>query len=74
MHGHQLGAVREGRLDLNIMDHLGNALHHLGAGQHTCPLRHQRRNTLAVARALDHVIGNQRDRLGIVELDATLQR
>src|SRR5215813_8724578 len=40
MHGDELGPVREGRLDLHVVNHLGDALHdlialqHLGAGFH----------------------------------------
>ena len=33
MHRHQLGAVGEGGFDLDLVDHLGHALHDLGAGQ-----------------------------------------
>src|SRR5664279_3676885 len=32
VHGDELGAVREGRFDLDVVDHLSNAVHHLGAG------------------------------------------
>src|SRR3546814_9129006 len=39
VHGHQLGAVGEGRLDLDLVDHLGDAVHHLGAGQHGAAVR-----------------------------------
>ena len=29
VHGDELGAVGEGRLDLHVVDHLGDAVHHL---------------------------------------------
>ena len=32
MHGYQLGAVGKCRLDLDVVDHLGDAVHALGAG------------------------------------------
>ena len=32
--GDELGAVGKGRLDLDVVDHLGDALHHLIARQH----------------------------------------
>lgn len=32
VHGHELGTVGEGRLHLDVVDHLGDAIHHLVAG------------------------------------------
>jgi ABC-type branched-subunit amino acid transport system substrate-binding protein len=38
VHGHQLGAVGEGGLDLDLRDHLGHAVHHVGARRaRSCP-------------------------------------
>src|SRR3984885_15011479 len=41
VHGDKLGAVRARRFDLNVMDHLGDAIHHLRAGAHPRPGLHQ---------------------------------
>src|SRR5690606_18810204 len=71
--GHQLGAVGEGGFDLNVVDHLRNPLHHLVAGDDVCPGFHQLGHGAAVAGALDHEIGDERDSLGVVELDAALE-
>src|SRR5690242_8364882 len=62
----QLGAVRESRLDLHVVDHLGDALHHLFAREDLCALLHQVSDGPAVARTLHDKIGNERDCLGMV--------
>jgi len=38
---HQFGAVREGGLHLDVRNHLGDAVHHVGAGRHRAALAHQ---------------------------------
>src|ERR1043166_4350083 len=72
MHGDELGPVRKRRLDLDVVDHLGNARHHLVAPQHLRAGLHQLGHRAAVAGALDDEIGDDRNRLGVVELDAAL--
>ena len=48
--GDELAAVREGRLDLDVGEHLGDAVHHLFPGQHL-PARAIRSATRAPSRA-----------------------
>ena len=55
MNRHQLGAVGERGLDLNVVNHFGDAIHHLRAGENVGTRLHELRHGLAVARALDHV-------------------
>jgi len=78
MDGDELGAVGKGRLDLDVVDHLGNAIHHLRAGDDMGASFHQLRHRFAVARAFDAedraaVIGRfglaRRDRLCTDALD-----
>ena len=73
MHGDELGAVGERRLDLDVVDHRRDAVHHLIGGDDMRARLHQLGDRAAVARALDDEIGDQRDRLGMVELDAALE-
>jgi hypothetical protein len=71
--GDELGAVGEGRLDLDLVDHLGHSLHHLLAADDRGASRHQLGDAPAVARTLEHVVGDQRDRLRVVQPDAALE-
>ncbi len=71
--GDELGAVRERRLDLDVVDHLGDAVHDLAARDDMRPGFHQIGDGASVPRALDDVIGDESDRLGMIELDAPLQ-
>ena len=36
MYSYQFGSIRERRLDLNLADHIGNAVHDIVAGQNLC--------------------------------------
>ena len=73
MDGDQLGTVRKGGFDLNVMDHLGDAIHTLVDRNHMPSCLHQLGNRFAVTRSLDNKIGDQGNRLWMVQLDATLQ-
>ena len=73
VHGDQLGAVGKGRLDLDVVDHRGDAVHHLIGGDDMRARLHQLGDGASVARALDDEVGDQRHRLGVVELDAALE-
>src|SRR5438105_8544408 len=73
MHGDKLGAVGKRRLDLNVVDHLRDAVHALRAGDDLRAGLHKFGDGAAVARALDDEVGDDGDRLGVVELDAALQ-
>src|SRR5207237_9833401 len=71
--GDEFGAVGKGRLDLDVVDHLRHPLHDLLAAEHGGAVAHQFGDRFAIARAFQHVIGDQRDRLGVVELDAAFE-
>src|SRR5258706_2487752 len=68
--GDELGAVGESRLDLDLGDHFGDALHDVGAREERGAEAHQLGDALAVARALEERRGDEGDRLGVVELEA----
>ena len=68
MHGDKLGAVRERRFHLDVMDHLGDAGHHLGAGQDLRAGLHQFGHGAAVTRALDDEVRNDGDGRTVAEL------
>src|SRR5262244_3533139 len=72
MHRYQLRSIGERRLHLDVVDHFGNAVHHLAAREHVRARLHQFGHGLAVARTFDDEIGDERHRLGMIELDATL--
>jgi len=71
MHGDELGAVGEGGFDLDVRNHLGHAIHHVGTGEHIAAIAHQLRHGFAVARALHHGGTDEGHGLGVVELQAT---
>src|SRR5690348_14033763 len=59
--GDELRAVGKRRLDLDVVDHLGDTRHHLIARQNLCAGLHQIGDSAAVAGALDDEIGNDGD-------------
>ena len=63
----QLGAVREGRLHLDVLDHLRDAVHHLVTGEHPSARVHDVADRLTVARRFEDVNGQQGHRLGVVQ-------
>src|SRR5215468_9024693 len=69
MNRHQLRSVGERALDLHLLQHLGNALHHVGTSQDRDAERHQVGHTAPVANALEHLGGDQGERLGVVQLE-----
>ena len=54
----QLGAVREGRLDLDVANHLWNAFHHVIAREVLLTFAHQLSDRLAIASALEQLCGD----------------
>src|SRR3954464_11018722 len=72
VHGEELCAVRKSCLKLDVMDHLRDARHHLVAGQNLRAALHQLCHGAAIARTLQDEIGDDRDRFGMVELDAAI--
>ena len=57
-------------LDLHVVDHRGDPVHHLVGFDHVGAGLHQLGDGAPVARALDDGIGDEGDRLGVVQLDA----
>ena len=60
-----------GRLDLNLVDHLGNTFHHIFALENSSAKGHNVRNALPIACGLHNLGGQNGDRFGIIELEAT---
>src|SRR5665213_628424 len=73
VYGDELGAVGEGRFHLDVVDHLGDAIHALRARDDMGAIAHQLGHGTAVARAFQDEIGNKRHRFRMVELDAALE-
>src|SRR5690606_290211 len=71
--GDELGAVGKGGLHLHRIEHLGDAVEHLRPRQHLTARRHQLTDGPAVPRPLHHVIGDERDRFGMVQPQPALQ-
>ena len=65
----ELAPVRERGLDLNVVDHLGHAVHHLLGRKNGPPRLHELRNRRALPGPLDHPGAQQGDCLGVVEAD-----
>ena len=70
----ELGAVGERRLDLDLGEHLGDALHHVVAGEHVPSVLHQIGDTPTVAGGFEHPGGEHRDRLGVVQPEPRARR
>jgi len=66
----ELRAVGERSLDLDLVDHLGDAFHDVVTPQNRLARLHQLRDRTAVADTLEDVGGDERDSLGMVELEA----
>src|SRR5262245_30383674 len=69
VNGDKLGPVGKGTLHLNFLDHLRHALHHVFATEDAEPGLHQLRHAPPIADALEDLRGDQRERLGMVELE-----
>ena len=59
MNGDELGAVGKSGFNLNIVDHLGDAFHHLGPRHDTGPGLHQIGNAAPIPRPLHDKIRDQ---------------
>ena len=70
MDGDQFGAVRESGLDLDVVKHLGDALHDVVSTEHPATADHQFGDGASVAGAFEQVVGEDRDRFGVVEFQA----
>ena len=68
MDSHQFGAVWKGCFDLNVVDHLGDALHNLIAGKNFCTIGHQGGNAFAVAGPFNNKVADQGNGFRVVKL------
>ena len=73
VHSDELCAVRKCGFHLNVVDHVGDAVHHLISGDDMRACFHEFGDGAAIACAFHDEIADERDRFGIVELDAALQ-
>src|SRR5471032_687440 len=73
MHGHQLAAIGESRLHLDIGDHFSDTVHHILARQHLRAIRHQPRHRLAVARTLHDGCADEGHRFRVIQFQAARQ-
>ena len=73
MNGYQLSSIRKGRLYLYIVNHLGNAVHTLVSRNHMRAGFHQVSHRFAVTRTFNNKVGDQRHRLGVIQLHPTRQ-
>ena len=73
VHRDELGAVGKRRLDLDVGDHRGDAIHDLVGSQDMGASLHQLGDGTSVARAFNDEVGDERDGFGVVEPDAAGQ-
>src|SRR3954451_11561327 len=67
MYGHELRAIGERGLHLDLGDHLGDAVHDLCARQQLRALAHELRDRFAIACAFHDGSGKIRDRFGVIQ-------
>ena len=70
VHGHQLGAVWKGALDLDFAYHFRHARHDFRAAQQLLAFVHQRCHTFALANELQQLRRDQRSSFRVVEQEA----
>src|SRR5580765_4702261 len=70
MNRHELGAVGERALDLNLRDHRRHPVHHGVGRQNRRAEAHDLGNRTAVADQLEDLGGDQSDRFGMIELES----
>src|SRR5437867_958571 len=71
MHGHELRPVGERAFHLDLVDHFRHALHHVAAGEDRRAELHQLGHRAAVADTFQDLRGDERQRLRMIELEAT---
>ena len=67
VYGHELCAVRKSRLDLNFVNHLGNAVHHVVSGEQLSACLHELGHRSAVARHFRDLARDVRDGFRIIQ-------
>ena len=73
MNGDELAAVGKCGFDLDVVNHLGDAIHDLRAGEHLRPGFHQSSDAFTVPRAFQDKVGDERHCFRVVELDAAFE-
>jgi hypothetical protein len=71
MHGDEFCAIRKRGFDLNIGNHLCNAVHHIGFGEHVAAFAHELGDCFAIARAFHHGSADEANSFRVIELQAT---
>src|SRR5262245_24925460 len=69
----ELGAVGECGLHVDLLDHVGDAVHELIASQYLRALRQELGNRPSIAGAFQNDVGDQRDALRMIQLEASCQ-
>ena len=69
---HQLGAVGEGRFDLELLDQVCHAVEHVVGGEHLAAGGHDVGHAAAVTCGFEHPRRQHGDRLGMVQSEATV--
>src|SRR6185369_8230249 len=73
VHGHKLRAVGKCRFDLDVVNHLGDAIHHLCTCENLRTGVHEIGDGAAIARAFENEIRDQRNRFGMIQFDAAFE-
>src|SRR5205814_2406113 len=71
MYGHQFRPIREGRLDLDFVNHFRDAFHDIFATKDGPAVRHDFCDALSIAGRFQDLGREHRHRLRVVELQAT---
>jgi hypothetical protein len=70
MHGDEFRAVRERGFDLDIWNHLGDAIHHISFGEHIAAFAHELSNGFAISRTFHHSSADEGNGFWVIELQA----
>lgn len=69
--GNELGAVGERGLDLDVIEHLRDTVHHLLTAEHIAATDHEFGDLSPVTGTFQNVIGDQRDSFRMVQPEPT---
>jgi hypothetical protein len=72
MNGDELRAIGKGGFGLHVVNHLGDTFHHIGLREDGRAEAHQFRHRLPIAGAFEDLVGDDRDRFGIIQLQSPL--
>ena len=71
VHRDQFGAIRKSGFHLDVRNHLGHAVHHIGSRQHVAPCAHELGHGFAVPGTFHDGSADQRQGFRVVELQPT---